>query len=126
MRARRYETLRAALTSRGGVACYTGEMRTLWVVTHPEATHHLDDLVGGWFNSSLTEVGRAHAELIAGELRRRIPPTDDVSLHSSDLRRTLETAWAIGREFTLEPLSDPDLPREVLRRSREPPAGVAG
>lgn len=55
-------------------------MRTLWVVTHPEATHHVDDLVGGLFDSSLTEVGRNHAELIAAELRRRIPTSDDVSL----------------------------------------------
>jgi probable phosphoglycerate mutase len=84
-------------------------MRTLWVVTHPEATHHLDDLVGGWFDSSLTEVGRRHAELIAGELRRRIPTTDSVSLHTSDLNRTVETARVIGQAFTLEPSTDPDL-----------------
>lgn len=24
-------------------------MRTIWVVTHPESTHRIDGLVGGWF-----------------------------------------------------------------------------
>lgn len=29
-------------------------MRTVFVVTHPEATHHVEDRVGGWFDSQLT------------------------------------------------------------------------
>ncbi|WP_291799342.1 hypothetical protein [Brevibacterium sp.] len=29
-------------------------MRTLCVVTHPEATHHVHELVGGWHDSELT------------------------------------------------------------------------
>jgi broad specificity phosphatase PhoE len=48
-------------------------MRTVYVVTHPEATHHVDGLVGGWSDSDLTDKGLAHAERIAeclaGELR---------------------------------------------------------
>lgn len=29
-------------------------MRTLLVVTHPEATHHVEKVVGGWHDSRLT------------------------------------------------------------------------
>lgn len=73
-------------------------MRTIYLVTHPEATHHLDGLVGGWYDSELTTQGQRHASLIAEELRRRIPARADVGLISSDLQRTLATATAIGAQ----------------------------
>ncbi len=36
-------------------------MRNLYVVTHPEATHHVDGLVGGQFDSELTTRGLRQA-----------------------------------------------------------------
>ena len=33
-------------------------MKTLYVVTHPEATHHVERVVGGQFDSDLTATGR--------------------------------------------------------------------
>ena len=36
-------------------------MKEIYVVTHTQATHHVDRLVGGWFDSELTEKGRTDA-----------------------------------------------------------------
>ena len=36
------------------------------IVSHTEATHHVDGLVGGWFDSELTMRGREHARRVAG------------------------------------------------------------
>ncbi|MET9214517.1 MULTISPECIES: histidine phosphatase family protein [unclassified Nocardia] len=71
-------------------------MRTVYVVTHPEATHHVDRLVGGWYDSALTPAGLRDAEAIAAAVRARIPEDTEVELYSSDLRRTVQTADAIA------------------------------
>ena len=46
------------------------DMRDLYIVTHPEATHHVEALVGGWYDSALTQRGAEHADRIAEELSR--------------------------------------------------------
>ena len=71
-------------------------MRNVYVVAHPEATHHVDRLVGGWFNSQLTQAGTIAAESIGVALRAEIPPGSEVELYSSDLQRALQTARIIG------------------------------
>lgn len=63
-------------------------MRTLYVVTHPEATHHVDGVVGGWHDSQLTPAGVRATVSIAQALRARIPDGAEVDLFSSDLQRT--------------------------------------
>lgn len=79
-------------------------MRTLYVVTHPEATHHVEGLVGGWFDSALTERGERDAAAIALELKRRIPADAVVDVVSSDLKRTTQTAEAIASRLQIFPL----------------------
>ena len=81
-------------------------MRTLYVVTHPEATHHVGGLVGGWFDSVLTPAGELAAGRIARALRSKIPATAEVQLFSSDLRRTVQTAGKIAEEFGVSPVLD--------------------
>jgi 2,3-bisphosphoglycerate-dependent phosphoglycerate mutase len=81
-------------------------MRTLHVVTHPQATHHVDGIVGGWFDSDLTPAGTEAAGRIAEALRAAIPADATVELFSSDLKRTSQTADAIGKRFDLEPVFD--------------------
>ncbi len=78
-------------------------MRTLWVVTHSEATHHRDGLVGGWYDSSLSAKGIRDAEAIGRELRLRIPSEAEVQVYSSDLTRAAETAAGIVAEFDVTP-----------------------
>ena len=90
----------------------------LYAVTHPEATHHVEGRVGGWFDSALTPRGRADATAIAKRLRELIPRTSRVELYSSDLRRTAETAEPIANMFVVEPVFLPGL--------REKSYGVAG
>ncbi|MFE1595539.1 histidine phosphatase family protein [Nocardia sp. NPDC058705] len=93
-------------------------MRNIFVVTHPEATHHLDQLVGGWFDSELTPAGTIAAAAVATELRTRIPENVEVELYSSDLRRTAQTAEAVGAALGVEPILD--------ARLREKSYGEAG
>jgi 2,3-bisphosphoglycerate-dependent phosphoglycerate mutase len=81
-------------------------MRNLYVVTHPEATHHVDRLVGGWYDSHLTPAGLAAADSIGARLRATIPPDAMVELYTSDLQRTHETATAIGKHLRRDPQID--------------------
>jgi 2,3-bisphosphoglycerate-dependent phosphoglycerate mutase len=93
-------------------------MRTLYVVTHPEATHHVEGVVGGWHDSQLTPAGVRAAASIAQALRTRIPDGAEVELFTSDLRRTLRTAEEVTELFGVQPILD--------RRLREKSYGEAG
>jgi probable phosphoglycerate mutase len=93
-------------------------MRTLYVVTHPEATHHVEEVVGGWHDSHLTPAGVRAAVSIAQALRAQIPDGAEVELFSSDLQRTLRTADEVAELFGVKPILD--------RRLREKSYGEAG
>ena len=95
-------------------------MTTIYVVTHPQATHHTESLVGGWYDSVLTDRGTRHAQQIAVELHRRMSAahTDQsLRLVSSDLTRTRQTADAIAETV--------GLPVELDERLREQHYGTA-
>ncbi|MEV8314648.1 histidine phosphatase family protein [Streptomyces sp. NPDC059900] len=93
-------------------------MRTLYLVTHPEATHHVEGVVGGWHDSRLTPAGVRAAQSIARALRAQIPDDAEVELYSSDLRRTVRTAQEVAEVFAVPPVLD--------RRLREKSYGEAG
>jgi len=92
-------------------------VRSIYVVAHPEATHHVEGVVGGWHDSQLTTAGARAASSIALALRSRIPEHAPVELFSSDLRRALRTARAVGDLLRVEPVLD--------RRLREKSYGAA-
>lgn len=92
-------------------------MRSIHVVTHPEASHHVEGLVGGWHDSSLTPEGLREAAAIARALRGEIPEDVEVELISSDLLRTRRTAEEIAGVFGVEATLD--------RRLREKSYGEA-
>ncbi|TDD13017.1 histidine phosphatase family protein [Nonomuraea diastatica] len=92
-------------------------MRTIYVVTHPEATHHIERVVGGWHDSQLTPAGLSAAAAIAQALRAQIPDGAKVELFSSDLQRTRQTAEKVGELFGVTPILD--------RRLREKSYGEA-
>lgn len=77
-------------------------MKEVFVVTHPEATHHVEGRVGGWFDSELTRRGHEQAHRIAGSLAKRVQP--GATLYSSDLRRTAETTAAIRERIPVDPI----------------------
>jgi len=87
-------------------------------VTHPEATHHVEHRVGGQFDSSLTPRGERDADAIAAAIRDRIDRTSHVAVATSDLRRTRQTAAAVGRALGTDPTLEP--------RLREKSYGEAG
>jgi 2,3-bisphosphoglycerate-dependent phosphoglycerate mutase len=84
-------------------------VRNLYLVTHPEATHLVDGLVGGWFDSDLTDRGIAHAGQIAEALAGRLPADAAVEVFSSDLLRTRRTADVVGRQLGVGVVFDADL-----------------
>ncbi|GAA4553686.1 histidine phosphatase family protein [Amycolatopsis samaneae] len=92
-------------------------MRNIYVITHPEATHHVEGVVGGWHDSRLTPAGIRAAVSIAEALRARVPDDAEVEVISSDLRRTRLTADEVAKSFGVEPIED--------RRLRERSYGVA-
>lgn len=81
-------------------------MRTVFVVTHPETTHHVEERVGGWFDSQLTRRGLQAAGAVAATLRSAIPPDSSVQVYSSDLQRTAQTAALIGESLNVSPVLD--------------------
>ncbi len=93
-------------------------MRTLYVVTHPEATHHVEGVVGGWHDSELTAAGTRAAARAARALRSRIPPEAEVELYSSDLRRCRQTAEAVASLLGLRPVWDPRLREKSYGEAR--------
>lgn len=110
-------------------------MRTVYVITHPEATHHVEGVVGGWHDSQLTPAGVRAAVSIAQALRAQIPHGTEVELYSSDLRRTLRTADEVAELFGVKPILDHRLreksygeaggkPQEWLDRRFVPPPAV--
>ncbi|QNP68383.1 histidine phosphatase family protein [Streptomyces roseirectus] len=92
-------------------------MRTLHVITHPEATHHVARTVGGWHDSALTPDGLRDARHIARALRRAIPEDTDVELFTSDLLRTRQTTTPIAEVLGVQP--------ELNSRLREKSYGEA-
>lgn len=83
-------------------------MRAVYVVTHPEATHHVDRLVGGQYDSDLTDRGRADADRIAAELAGRVTGAP-VEVVSSDLLRTRVTAQRVADRLQTDVHLDPRL-----------------
>ena len=87
-------------------------MKHLFVLTHPEAAHHVEGLVGGWYDSALTPRGMEQAGRIAVRLREAIPTEAQPELYSSDLQRCLQTAQVIAETLQTPIHVMPDL-REI-------------
>ena len=83
-------------------------MRTVYIIRHTEATHHVDNLGGGWYDSSLTEKGIGQANKIAESLRIEIKK-QNIPLYSSDLKRCSEMADIFSRVFKSPVILDENL-----------------
>lgn len=86
-------------------------MKSIYVVTHTQSTHHLEDKVGGWYDSSLTSKGRRDA-VATGDRLATILDGRDVEIFSSDLLRASQTASAIASHFGQTVIHTADL-REI-------------
>ncbi|KPL81256.1 histidine phosphatase family protein [Herpetosiphon geysericola] len=79
-------------------------MRRIALVTHPEAQHHVEQKVGGWYNTGLTERGQQQAKAIAAVLAEQLPSASPI--YSSDLQRTAETAALIANSLHSQVMLD--------------------
>jgi probable phosphoglycerate mutase len=84
-------------------------VRILHVIAHPEATHHVEKVVGGWHDSTLTPAGQNAAAAIARSLRAEIPGSAEPEVISSDLLRASQTADVVSGLFGLETILEPRL-----------------
>ncbi|WP_246165420.1 histidine phosphatase family protein [Arthrobacter yangruifuii] len=107
----------------GAAHARLARMRNLYVVTHPEADHHVRKLVGGWYDSALTDRGIVAAQRIAADLGERIPRRETALLFSSDLRRTRQTADPIGQRLGLSVHQDRNLREQTYGIADGTPAG---
>jgi probable phosphoglycerate mutase len=98
-------------------------LRNLYVVTHTESTHHVENLVGGWYDSSLTPRGMRSARRVATALSERIPRDGGTLLFCSDLLRTRQTAEPIAESLGLEMLADADLREQSYGAAEGTPPG---
>ncbi len=69
-------------------------MRNVYVVAHAQSMHHIEKLGGGWYDTSLSDLGRTQAEKTGHYLKSIIK--SDVKIISSDLKRAAETAEIIA------------------------------
>ncbi|MFK7693243.1 histidine phosphatase family protein [Paenibacillus sp. HJGM_3] len=77
-------------------------MKELYVVRHGEAEHLLTGTVGGWTNTSLTDLGREQARNTGKRLRKFLGGRA-INYYSSDLSRARETAEIIADEILSSP-----------------------
>jgi probable phosphoglycerate mutase len=84
-------------------------VRNVYLVTHPEATHHVDGLVGGWFDSDLTHRGLTQADQIPEALAGRLVADAPVEIFSSDLTRTRRTAEVVAKRLGTDVVLNADL-----------------
>lgn len=129
--ARRMSTVGMGVVNTGPVAgasavpahARLARMRNLYLVTHPEAEHHVRKQVGGWFDSALTDRGVQDAGRIAAELEARVSGSGSAMLFSSDLRRTRQTAEPISALLNLKVHADRDLHEQTYGSADGTPAG---
>lgn len=81
-------------------------MRQVYLVTHTQASHHVDEVVGGWYDSELTPYGMRAAAAVGARIRALIPAGAEVEIYSSDLRRAVQTAAAVGAALDVRPVHD--------------------
>lgn len=86
-------------------------MKDLFVVTHTQSIHHLENKVGGWYDTDLSPRGLQDAKATAERLMALMGKRE-VEIYSSDLRRASQTAAAIARWFERPVTETADL-REI-------------
>ena len=80
-------------------------MKNIYVVTHAQSLHHVQNLTGGWYDTSLTKKGIEQAGKLAEFFYREID-IPNIPIYSSDLKRAFETAEIIARPFNSSVIRD--------------------
>lgn len=77
-------------------------MKRICLVTHTQATHSVNGQVGGWFDSELTEPGRAQAASLREKIKAHGFELEKLKVYSSDLKRAVQTTEALGAGLALD------------------------
>lgn len=83
-------------------------MKSLLLIRHGQAEHHIQEITGGWTDSGLTPTGFMQASLLADRLRLELDGAH-LQLASSSLRRAIQTAEILGQVLNLQPMIYPEL-----------------
>jgi len=83
-------------------------MKNIFVITHTESVHHVEQMVGGWYDTGLTEHGKWQARMVAEKMLKLIDSSKPV-ITTSDLLRAKETAAIIAAAFGCEYRTNPGL-----------------
>ncbi len=86
-------------------------MSNIILIQHCQSEHHINNMSGGWTDTSLTELGRKQAETI-GQKLKGIVDNNVYALYSSDLMRASQTAEIVGTQLGLDVIQDKGL-REI-------------
>ncbi|WP_158527148.1 histidine phosphatase family protein [Sinorhizobium meliloti] len=86
-------------------------MKDLFVVTHTQSVHHLENKVGGWYDTGLTPRGEIDARATAERLASLVGD-ENVEIFTSDLLRASQTAAIIAKRLQRPVVSTADL-REI-------------
>ena len=95
-------------------------MKNIYVITHAQSVHHIEDLGGGWYDTSLTEKGIEQAEKFTKFLYKEIGKPN-IPIYSSDLKRAFETAEIIARPFKSGVIQDKRLREMSFGDAEEKP-----
>ena len=83
--------------------------KDIYVVTHTQSQHHVDGLVGGWYDTALTDFGRRQADAVAARIGELVGDRRPVEIYASDLLRAAQTAEPIGARLGAPVTLWPDL-----------------
>ena len=83
-------------------------MKDIYVIVHTESIHHVEGRVGGWFDTGLTDTGRAQARA-AAECLADLLGSEPAAITSSVLLRAKETAEVIAGRLDCPLNLTPDL-----------------
>ncbi|MEM8487109.1 MAG: histidine phosphatase family protein, partial [Bacteroidota bacterium] len=92
-------------------------LQNIFVITHTESVHHVEQLGGGWYDTPLTEKGKTDAHRVARSLSAQVQ-ADALSIFSSDLKRCTDMAAIFQEVFGCTYKADPRL-REMSCGSAE-------
>jgi broad specificity phosphatase PhoE len=76
-------------------------MKQIILIRHGQAENNLHNLVGGWSNVNLTELGIKQAQAIAQRLEEELQ--GKYKIYSSDLNRAKQTAEIICKQLEVTP-----------------------
>lgn len=75
------------------------------LIRHGEATHHTENLTGGWTDSLLTAKGEGQLSILADRLRHDFAQRNTPAIYTSDLRRAARSAEIVGQALGVKKIN---------------------